>query len=507
MYQFYVFAIRAAKDCSQGLTTTLENATMTTTAMKTTTTKTADAKNTAEDDPLSEVEPPPSLCQRDIYCLVPKPRDTFPNGDNKLRPNSWSELSSVVPSFEFVLLEALKTNSFTTLKAPDLPFSTALVAQAAANSPRELLADAVHFAYASGQECLLMNLMERILGHRIDLPESSMPFDLGYVYLDEVKKSGVESALQLLIALSNRSFNGPIDTRDGLTSLDNIMALILELHTSFTRTLNGDRDDGKSINTRLFRDICLRWDHDSSCIRALRVQGIDTIPFEWKHMFCHSSTWKICQNLAGGFPNRISPDINRRSGLFSTKCSACAQHLYMMPLHCLVFVSWQLATAGCEGETLFGILACLIELLARGADPLLKANTNISALQGLVPSTGCPHPLVTPLAFAEQLPKDDYSTWRDETKLGWDVFVATLRVATEKRILLQAWHTPGSNAYYIQKRGVGLLREEIHNELHAYRRRTPDDPWLSINFSMTHLLSRLNDWDAMDLLPEMLDTP
>lgn len=156
-------------------------------------------------------------------------------------------------------------------------------------------------------------------------------------------------------------------------------------------------------------DICGRWDADSTCVRVLLANGNLTIPFDWKHMFCHTSIQAICHCIGTLFGPHWAPDINTPSGLFLKGCSSekCNRMLRLMPLHTLVMTTVCLPTKESEGETLFGVLACLLRLLGNGANPLLKADISVMGLLGIEEDVHeCSHTDLNPLELAEKIPEE-----------------------------------------------------------------------------------------------------
>src|SRR5208282_6098455 len=82
---------------------------------------------------------------------------------------------------------------------------------------------------------------------------------------------------------------------------------------------------------------------------------------------------------------------------------------------------------GCKGETLFGMLACLLCLLSNGANPLLKAHISLQALLGSEQADECSHKELDPAELAEMVPASFMSMWSKEVGIGWQVFCHILR--------------------------------------------------------------------------------
>src|SRR5271170_593545 len=93
--------------------------------------------------------------------------------------------------------------------------------------------------------------------------------------------------------------------------------------------------------------------------------------------------------------------------------------------------SFYLATAGCQNEDLFGMICCLLSLLACEVDP--RETSEVSLLILLVAKEGdsCSHKHYTPAEFAECLADGILDTWPELTKTGWRVLCHILRVAEE----------------------------------------------------------------------------
>src|SRR5438045_1891921 len=107
----------------------------------------------------------------------------------------------------------------------------------------------------------------------------------------------------------------------------------------------------------------------------------------------HTSVQAICHCIGTLFGPHWAPDINTPSGLFTKRCSneTCGLKLQLMPLHTLVVTAVHLASQGSKAETLFGMLACLVCLLANGANPLLTAPVSINVLLSDDEDRECSH--------------------------------------------------------------------------------------------------------------------
>ncbi|KAG9228623.1 hypothetical protein BJ875DRAFT_526067, partial [Amylocarpus encephaloides] len=316
----------------------------------------------------------------------------------------------------------------------------------------------------------------------------------------------------------------------GHTVLDNLFITILKGHTSCTPVTVDDafqklrRFPGEEV------DICGRWDADSECVRELFANGNASIPFEWKHMFCHTSIQAVVHCIGRIFGPVDALDVNTPSGLFMKRCQCCEVPLKFFPLHSLVLIAFHLARSGCEGENLFGILACLVCLLANGANPLFKATDSLKALMGTERADECSHEDIDPLELAERVPKTLMTFWTEEAKLGWQVFCATLSLARDERNDEPFEHSddemeidlssdaqdvddeteleedepcenykPAHDNFYCQSRTIGTLWAAIQTELLSYRRLNEGDEWLSKNFNMLSLLDGLRNGGAISI--------
>jgi hypothetical protein len=216
------------------------------------------------------------------------------------------------------------------------------------------------------------------------------------------------------------------------------MIAILNAHTSCTPVMVDEafkkerRFAGEEV------DICGRWDADSNCIRQLYATGSPTIPQNWKHMFCHTSAQAITHCIGTLFSPHWGPDINTPSGLFLKRClnETCGLKLQLMPLHTLVVTAVYLAQLGSDGENLFGMVACLLCLLGKGANPLLKADVSLNALLNTDDSQHCSHSELDPLELAQKVPWGLISKWSQERITGWKIFCTILKLSQNE------WNPP-----------------------------------------------------------------
>ena len=379
----------------------------------------------------SDAREPSDLCRWTIHCrpinyqpLPPSP-DSPPRYVNLHDEASWPEWSASSPSTTLTekLCDNLQSNNFSNIERDKLPIAVDQIATAARRSPEELAIEAIGFTIM-GRNVELLD--EHLAKRAIDIDSSGLyPFHLAISYLDGAKTCcSILEILQMYRPLSLRK----LYVNDlGHTILDQLMIAILKGHTSCSPSVvevhfkKDKRFAGEDV------DICGRWDADSDCIRTLLARGIAGIPFEWKHMFCHTSVQTICHCIGTIFGPDWGPNINASSGLFVRHCSSCGLKMELLPLHTLVLVGLHLSQSGCKGENLFGILACLLCMLSSGANPLMKAAISLQALLSDDAGSECNHEELDPAEFAEKLFISWPSMGTEELKIGWQVVCQVLK--------------------------------------------------------------------------------
>ncbi|KAK9787229.1 putative Clr5 domain-containing protein [Seiridium cardinale] len=442
------------------------------------------------------------------YDKIPSPPVELETEFNINDPDRWPQWNQHAPQANLVdrLQNGLESNSFSDIHVKDLPLSATQVAVAASRSPSELQAEAVGFAIMAQNEELLEDLLVK---EDLDLTRL-YPFHLAATYLNGAKTCcNIMWLLMISLVRHNRIMALELNEL-GHTVLDSLMISVFKGHTSCMpgvcddKMRNSQRFVGEEVN------ICGRWDADSHCIRSLNAQGIARVPSGWKHMFCHTSAQAICHTISAVFAFGYSPNINTPSGLFIKFCEHCNQKLQLGPLHTLVVTAFYLAQQGCEGETLFGALACLVCLLVYGADPLQEAEVSLRALMGAVEGASCSHAMVNPFQLADQVPPAICSRWAPETQLGWSVFISVLRYAANERretnrdendVDRGGCDQDDDYNFYGKSATLGKLWAAIQAELLTYRRAEEGDGWLSENFSMEAVLNALDSELGMDTLP------
>lgn len=474
---------------------------------------------------------PSSLCQWSTHiddCIeyesLPYSPCSPPDYSNLEDEESWPTWPASHDSKKFTekLSDGLESNSFSNVGTGDLPIAIGQIVKAARRSTAELLQEALGFSIMSRNAELTSQLLE----DELDL-DGLYPFHLAVTYLDGSKTCcNILNTLEQMCSLSLRKL---YINNLGHTILDHLMISILKAHTSCLPSVvdviykKEKRFEGEEV------DICGRWDADSDCIRALLANGTSGIPFEWKHMFCHTSAQTICHCIGAIFWPRWGPNINTPSGLFVRRCSKCGLKLQVLPLHTLVLVGLHLSQSGCKDETLFGILACLLCLLSYGANPLLKADMSLQAFLGSEEVNECSHEKLDPAELAEKVPASLKLTWSRELRTGWQVMCNVLkhsqaewrvRHSPRRSVSKEREHEDEFNTFIEYSEDEMSIDEEascdrhlparcpgnddhrnffggskvlpslwaaVQTELLTYRRLEEGDAWISQNFNMDAL--------------------
>lgn len=372
------------------------------------------------------------------------------------------------------LSENLESNDFSSVKVGDLPIAVDHIASAARGSPAELLEEALGFSIMSRNADLTMRILMRIKdGNEI---AGLYPFHLAATYLDGSRTCC--NIFDVLLNIIPGSLRKLYVNELGHTILDQLMITILKAHTSclpsvvdviFTRE---SRFEGEDV------DICGRWDADSACVRSILANDTSRIPFEWKHMFCHTSIQTICHCIGTVFGSPWGPDINTPSGIFLGRCLHCGLKQQLLPLHTLVLVGLHLSHSGCKDENLFGILACLLCLLSYGANPLLKAHISSQALLENDQGSACGHEELDPAELIEKSSTRLELRWSKELSTGWQVIHYALKQsqAEWKLSQLSAYcphhdaHHDALHNFFGANKVLAPLWAAVQTELLTYRR-------------------------------------
>lgn len=422
----------------------------------------------------------------------------------------------------------LQTNAFTTYRAEDLPLAIDHVVKTVSGSMKDVEVEAIGFAIMTRKVVALFEILEKEDFSREALRAIS-PFHMAATFLDG-SKGCCTVMWELLVHLDNELSVAMNYTDDmGLTVLDTLFMTILRSHSSITPLaletifdVPGTMFDGVDV------DICGRWDADSPCVRALHAAGEAIIPKEWKHMFCHTSAQAVCHCLTVIFMEIWRPNINTASGLFRRRCRSCGLELKLGPLHAFVLVCFHLAWACRPGETLFGMLACLVCLLTLNADPASTAEISLPAIFGIERTEECQHRPFNAAELASAVPSCFVNAWTPEVKLGWEAIKEVLNHSVGREQARATNTTEFSANLSVNPQGVvhnydegnervsgsergdescphhihlvesedkmqyvkcgdkrlGTIWAAIQVELLTYRRLEVGDPWLSSMFDM-----------------------
>ena len=431
------------------------------------------------------------------------------------------------------LCSNLDSNCFSTVDHDKLPVPPTHIARAAWRSPREIFKESLGFCIMSGNSKLLCSL----LNSSVKLPDDPefYPFHLAISYLDGSR--GCCSILDTLVIFlpPSRFYVNAL----GHTMLDQLMINIIKSHTSCLPEVV----DEALKSTKRFEDqevdICGRWDADSNCIRALAASRSAIIPVDWKHVFCHTSIQAICHCMGSIFGS--APDIDWPSGLFVKRCMHCGCKLQLLPLHCLLMTAYYLSTFGCENESLFGVVACLLCLLSYGSNPTLKADISTSTLFNEEDPIDCDHKSIGPCELLEQIRSRFESSWPLEIRHGWEILHQILKLSQAERGANQsvdrfedeecsvhdfdeipdnnwAGSSPDTDSnssmtfphecpdndwhkrFFGDSQLLATLWAAVQTELLTYRRLEEGDPWISQNFNMSDLNASLQRDGDIDVL-------
>ncbi|KAJ0107676.1 hypothetical protein J7T55_010282 [Diaporthe amygdali] len=505
------------------------------------------------------ISPPTQLCNWSIHYLERMkyeairswPSDPAEHKEQDIEDEStWQEWSpNYGRDLTSTITQGLQTNEFTKCQTEDLPLAVDSIVNTLSGSTKDAKVEAIGFAIMSRNIGAFFDLLDDEDVNWEALREIS-PFHLAAKFLDGSKACcGMMSALVERLEDVN-SIGVSYTDHSGLTVLDALFISILRSHTSVEASVLG----ATFATTGLFSegsdvDICGRWDADSPCIRLLRATGEAFIPHEWKHIFCHTSSQTVCHCITSIFMRNWGPNINTASGLFQRRCQ-CGLELKLGPLHAFVFVAFHLANSGMPGETLFGMLACLVCLITLKADPCLSAQISIEAVLGLGETEKCQHRSFNAADLASAVPGDVVSKWTPEVQLGWEAIKELLKYRVTRARNSDVDTTNGLSVSSRTPRGVthdyehcideydddisepeddscrhgiheseradntrlvecgdqrlGTIWAAIQVELLTYRRLEVGDTWLSSMFDMRNVVEGLRATDD-SVLMRMVD--
>lgn len=497
------------------------------------------------------IDPPTQLCNwsihihygNDAYELIDSQPSSPPsNNEDQFDvedESTWRQWSDQ-PGLDLTstITQGLQANAFTTHQAEDVPIAIDQIVNTVSGSIKDAKVEAIGFAIMTRNVDALSDLLNNPNLNREALCAIS-PFHLAAKFLD-----GSQACCGVLWTLVSRLENensiGINYTDDsGMTVLDTLFMTILRSHSSVSPPNLDQLVTYNSNFEGVDVDICGRWDADSPCVRALHAAGETTIPTEWKHMFCHTSAQAVCHCLTAIFMDIWAPNINTRSGLFQRRCRSCGLELKLGPLHSFLVVCLHLASSCRPGETLFGMLACLVCLLTLRADPSLSAEISLAAILELGETEKCQHQTLNAAELASAVPSAVVNAWAPEVQLGWEAIKEILNQCVRREQTQNSkaadvsfnFPAPSSDIgdYYevdqgsksdsgscpheIHKREdwnqmkfvkcgnerIGTIWAAIQVELLTYRRLRVEDPWLSSTFDMQHVIEGLRARDESSL--------
>ena len=411
---------------------------------------------------------------------------------NPLDERSWKDWpsSSEQKTCQERLLDSLARNDFSDIKTEDLPIAVPQIAKTLEGPNEKLLEEAFGFGIMARNANVLEDLESTIVGNeeaKKKIGELN-PLHLAASYLDGSKTCC--SIFTTLFKFHGFLFRPNDQNKMGHTVFDNLMMAILKAHTSIApgtvddALRNEKRFPGEEV------DICGRWDADSDCIRELFKAGDSGIPFAWKHKFCHTSVQVICHCIMEmSFADILKMDVS--SGLFIKRCVSCGLKMQVQSLHTVVLTAFFLAHFGAQDEDLFGILAVLLEVLRKGANPLLTVDVSIRALfpneASNADTTECNHRHYTPLELADSVPSRIVESWSIKKRTGWEIFCQVLRLSGicwdpyKMPLISRCLHVI---RLFLGSRQLAVLSGAVQAEYLTYRRIKETDPWLSQNFDM-----------------------
>lgn len=487
---------------------------------------------------------PTPLCRWSIHCEsveyeeLPSPPGSPSQGFDLDDEQSWPAWPGHLASrnIEEKLCDSLENNRFSDIHRKDLPIKMDQVAGAARGS-EEIFKESLGFCIMSRNRDLLFQTIRRGRGPNFELSDSGIfPFHLAVSFIDGSRQccSILESLVHIPYPERRKMYVNDL----GHTLLDQLMITILKAHSSCSlnvvdNTINrAKRYEGEEV------DICGRWDADSDCLRQRKAKGLHGVPFEWKHMLCHTSVQAVCHCMGVLFGRQLGGyDISIPSGLFVRNCLPCGLKLELSPLHVLVLVGYQLSVSGCDGETLFGIVACLVCLLSHGANPITLVQLSLDLLFGGSEEDECSHKAMDSCMLAKEVFAKHKASWPERIINAWQIVIYVLEQSQAEWKVKgpQDPHgddvdtyidynggtqSPDSDSdlepnlpidcdcdehvahdnYFVHSAVLAPLWAAIQTELLTYRRREEVDPWISPNFDMRSLAQGLMNYGKVDIL-------
>jgi hypothetical protein len=412
------------------------------------------------------------------------------------------------PTLQQTLALGLASNNFSDVETSDLPIALTKVVQASESTKHGFLEETLGFSIMTRN----FEMVGKILyEHRhnkdaIERIRKLCPLHLAITYLD-----GSQACCMVVETLLGRvSFRTSDTNKLGHTILDSVMMAILKAHT-YTKpgtVDNGLRDEKSFPGEEV--DICGRFDADSDNVRTLVAACKPSIPFSWKHKFCHTSAKAICHSIQALFDYEMEAGVFQmaeiRSGLFLKHCVCCGLKMQLTPLHTLVLIAFELGQSGAKDEDMFGIIAVLLCFVQHGVDPLVTVDVSMTALfpeeSNAVDPIECSHSQLRAGQVAESAPRRCISEWPDKARIGWDIFCHILQIAErgwsrakeleeENPMFKECSQHFWPMALHALDERLPVLHAAVQTELLTYRRLREEDPWISPSFDMPSVLRSL----------------
>ncbi|OTB02444.1 hypothetical protein M426DRAFT_13590 [Hypoxylon sp. CI-4A] len=478
---------------------------------------------------------PSNLCRWSIhyedainYEPIPSPPPVVPEDTEQHfdidDESTWTPWPEPHQNLAAIINQGFQRNSFSAIQSEQLPLGFKPISEAITKSPEEMQVEALGFAIMSHNiDAVKDNLGDISLRNRTGVISKIFPFHLAAKFLDGSKTCCLIMRI-LVDRLSNKNSVGlNYVNNSGHTVLDTLFVTILRSHSSLSsRIVNNTpiHSTGEDI------DPCGRFDADSPGVRQWHALGKASIPQQWKHMFCHTSIQTVCHTISTIFGASKLPDINTPSGLFIQRCTHCGLELKLGPLHSLLLTAFYLANDGFPGETLFGMISCLVCLLTYRADPCATYEVSIPAILGWDLRDECQHSSMNAAELALRISLEGAS-WGPDIDLGWKVLFAILKrdiaerqskpvsdngivfdhgmVPEDESISEDAMSSSclheihgaeydlGKLFVYCGNHQLGRLWAAVQAELLTYRRLKETDPWLSSRFNLEVLRQGLED--------------
>jgi hypothetical protein len=456
------------------------------------------------------------------------------NPDDEATWRPWQK-DQLEPQLPTRLRDALEHNDFSPTLTASLPVAIPVIARAAKRSPDELLVESLGFSIISRNRMQVQDITRQMRQKKMEYV-SIHPLHMAIAYLDG-SKACCDIFAELASNLTALQLREAFVDEVGHTVWDNLMISILKSHSSAKPFIvdeawkDTERFPGEEI------DICGRWDADSPFLRHLLASGNPSIPFSWKHKFCHTSIQAICHCITMMFHTNPHPVLYKApSGLYIRRCFHCGLKFQLRTLHSLVVTAYHLANNSCQDEDLFGILACLLCFITGDLDLREAEVISVTALMGVDgPEDECDHEQLTAAGLAEKISSHHtVHAWNKTVQTGWAVFCGVMRLSedaagayaraedeedydamdidsgsgqvcnTQNISEIRAGYSCSKHDYpeegyeavpfcYRERPDLASLWAAIQAELVIYRRLNDSMNWTSANFSMETLQDQLSN--------------